>query len=85
MLGLWKTEHSKDINILQIGFIMEFTLRNSNRNIKKMARIVDNQNIGDPKYKNMSDNFEKSLAFLLRVISSLRVNSALRIHGTSFT
>jgi len=31
--------------------------------LKKMARIVDNQNIGDPKYKNMSDNFEKSLAF----------------------
>ena len=28
-----------------------------------MARIVDNQNIEDPKYKNMSDNFEKSLAF----------------------
>ena len=31
--------------------------------LKKMARIVDNQNIEDPKYKNMSDNFEKSLAF----------------------
>tara|TARA_Y100001935_G_scaffold255093_1_gene266487 strand:- start:3985 stop:6123 length:2139 start_codon:yes stop_codon:yes gene_type:complete len=31
--------------------------------LKKMARIVDNQNKEDPKYKNMSDNFEKSLAF----------------------
>ncbi len=31
--------------------------------MKKMARIVDNQNKNDPNYKNMSDNFEKSLAF----------------------
>ena len=31
--------------------------------LKKMARIVDNQNKGDPKYKSMSNNFEKSLAF----------------------
>ena len=32
--------------------------------LKKMARIVDDQNKGDPKYIRMSDNFEKSLAFL---------------------
>ena len=31
--------------------------------LKKMARIVDNQNKNDPKYKKMSDDFEKSLAF----------------------
>ena len=32
--------------------------------LKKMARIVDDQNKEDPKYIRMSDNFEKSLAFL---------------------
>ncbi len=31
--------------------------------MKKMANIVDEQNQSDPKYKKMSDNFEKSLAF----------------------
>ena len=31
--------------------------------MKKMAKIVDEQNKNDPKYKKMSDNFEKSLAF----------------------
>ena len=28
-----------------------------------MANIVDQQNIGDPNYIKMSDNFEKSIAF----------------------
>ena len=31
--------------------------------MKAMAKIVDKQNKGDKKYVNMSDNFEKSLAF----------------------
>ena len=31
--------------------------------MKKMARIVDEQNKDDPNYQNMSGNFEKSLAF----------------------
>ena len=31
--------------------------------LKQMASVVDQQNIGDPNYKKMSDNFEKSLAF----------------------
>ncbi len=31
--------------------------------MKKMAKIVDQQNAGDTKYKKMSDNFEKSIAF----------------------
>ncbi|MDC3039006.1 malate synthase G [Candidatus Pelagibacter sp.] len=31
--------------------------------LKKMAKIVDDQNKNDPKYKNMSDDFEKSIAF----------------------
>ena len=28
-----------------------------------MAKIVDDQNKKDPAYKNMSDNFDKSIAF----------------------
>ena len=28
-----------------------------------MAKIVDYQNKNDPEYKNMSDNFDKSIAF----------------------
>ena len=28
-----------------------------------MAKIVDDQNKNDPEYKNMSDNFDKSIAF----------------------
>ncbi len=31
--------------------------------MKKMAKIVDTQNKNDPGYQNMSDNFEKSVAF----------------------
>tara|TARA_B100000886_G_scaffold338513_1_gene301526 strand:- start:1461 stop:3599 length:2139 start_codon:yes stop_codon:yes gene_type:complete len=31
--------------------------------MKKMAKTVDEQNKKDPKYKRMSDNFEKSIAF----------------------
>ncbi len=31
--------------------------------MKKMAKIVDDQNKGDPSYQKMSDNFEKSIAF----------------------
>ncbi len=31
--------------------------------LKKMAKIVDEQNRHDPKYKKMSDNFDNSLAF----------------------
>ena len=31
--------------------------------MKKMAKIVDAQNKNDPVYQNMSDNFEKSVAF----------------------
>ena len=30
--------------------------------MKKMAKIVDNQNKKDPKYEKMSDNFENSIA-----------------------
>ena len=32
--------------------------------MKKMAAIVDKQNSGDKKYKPMSGNFKKSIAFL---------------------
>ena len=31
--------------------------------MKKMAKTVDEQNKKDPKYKRMSDNFDKSIAF----------------------
>ena len=31
--------------------------------MKKMAKIVDEQNKNDPAYQKMSDNFEKSIAF----------------------
>jgi malate synthase len=31
--------------------------------MKKMAKIVDEQNKDDPTYEKMSDNFENSLAF----------------------
>jgi malate synthase len=31
--------------------------------MKEMAKIVDNQNKGDPKYVKMSDDFDRSLAF----------------------
>ena len=31
--------------------------------LKKMAKIVDQQNKNDPNYKQMSDNFDKSIAF----------------------
>ena len=31
--------------------------------MKKMAKIVDDQNKNDPSYQRMSDNFDKSLAF----------------------
>jgi len=31
--------------------------------MKEMAKIVDDQNKKDPEYKNMSDNFDKSIAF----------------------
>ena len=31
--------------------------------MKKMAKIVDDQNKNDPKYKKMSENFENSIAF----------------------
>ena len=30
--------------------------------LKKMAKIVDDQNKNDPEYKNMSDNFDASIA-----------------------
>tara|TARA_B100000674_G_C37448692_1_gene737260 strand:+ start:9 stop:248 length:240 start_codon:yes stop_codon:yes gene_type:complete len=33
------------------------------RNIKKMAKIVDDQNRDDQNYEKMSNNFEKSIAF----------------------
>ena len=32
--------------------------------MKKMAKIVDDQNSNDKNYKPMSNNFEKSIAFL---------------------
>ena len=32
--------------------------------MKQMAKIVDQQNLNDPNYKKMSDNFENSIAFL---------------------
>ena len=31
--------------------------------MRKMAKIVDEQNKNDPAYKKMSDNFDKSIAF----------------------
>ena len=31
--------------------------------MKKMAKIVDEQNEDDPNYQKMSDNFDKSIAF----------------------
>ncbi len=31
--------------------------------LKKMAKIVDEQNQGDPEYQNMSPNFDKSISF----------------------
>ena len=31
--------------------------------LKKMAKVVDNQNKDDPLYQKMSSNFDKSIAF----------------------
>ena len=31
--------------------------------LKKMAKVVDNQNKDDPSYQKMSPNFDKSIAF----------------------
>ena len=31
--------------------------------MKQMAKVVDKQNEGDKNYTNMSDNYEKSIAF----------------------
>ena len=31
--------------------------------LKKMAKVVDKQNINDPNYEKMSDNFDNSIAF----------------------
>ncbi len=31
--------------------------------LKKMAKIVDKQNLGDPEYQNMSPNYDKSISF----------------------
>ena len=31
--------------------------------MRQMAKVVDKQNINDPKYQKMSNNFESSIAF----------------------
>jgi len=31
--------------------------------MRQMAKVVDQQNINDPKYEKMSNNFENSIAF----------------------
>ena len=33
------------------------------KTMKRMARVVDRQNVGDPYYRNMAGNFEDSIAF----------------------
>ena len=46
-----------------ISYTMEFVKDQVMEVMKKMAKIVDAQNKNDPVYQNMSDNFEKSVAF----------------------
>ena len=53
--------------------------------MRKMAKTVDEQNKSDPNYKKMSDDFEKSIAFLQLVILFLKEGSTIRIYGTLIT
>ena len=44
--------------------------------MKKMARIVDDQNSRDPNYIRMSDDFDKSIAFNAALDLALQGNSS---------